>query len=179
MNATHVIYRLGSDDAEDRQQMNAITNMVNDVFSIEDEGMWRPGHTRTSVDRIVQMAKSGELVVAELDGELVGVIRVQRIDDRTAYSSMLVTHPDHRGQGLARQLRQYVFDYLRRLGITTLRIDNIAPRYIDRKATEFMTDWNERAGYVVVGRVPVEEVHPEVAPMLLVPCDFIQYERVL
>jgi GNAT superfamily N-acetyltransferase len=179
MNASLAIHPLDSEAAEDLQQMSNIADMVNQVFTMEDRGLWRPGHTRTDVDQIVQMARSGELVVAELDGSQVGVIRVQQIDDRTAYSSMLVTHPGHRGQGIARQLRQYVFDYLRSLGITKLRIDNIAPRNIERQATAFMTDWNERAGYVVVGRVPFEEVHPEIEPMLLVPCDFIQYEKVL
>ena len=179
MNASLAIHNLSPRAAEDPEQMTAIAELVNRVFATEDKGLWRPGHTRTDVDQVGEMARLGELVVAELEERLVGVIRVQQIDDHTAYTSMLVTHPDYRGQGLARKLRQHVFEHLRSLGITTLRIDNIAPRNIDRQATAFMTDWNERAGYTVVGRVPFEEVHPEIAHMLLVECDFILYEKAL
>lgn len=179
MDAPVVVHHLDPEHADDTREMSEIAELVNRVFTQEDRGLWRPGHTRTDVDQVAAMVRAGELVTAQLGGTLVGVIRVQQIEDRTAYSSMLVTHPDYRGRGLARLLREYVFDHLRRLGVTTLRIDNIAPRDVARQATDFMTDWNERAGYAVVGRVPFEEVHPELVPMLLVPCDFILYEKEL
>ena len=42
---------------------------------------------------------------------------------------------------------------------------------------EFLAAWYARLGYQVIGTGAVEDSHPDLAPLLATPCDFLVYQK--
>ena len=81
--------------------MERISELTNEVYAAAEAGLWRDGATRTSVGEIVQLTRAGQIAVARMGGQVVGCVRVQRLDERTGEFGMLCADPAHRGVGSA------------------------------------------------------------------------------
>ncbi|WP_433174900.1 GNAT family N-acetyltransferase [Actinoallomurus sp. CA-150999] len=158
---------------EDTDTMRHLADLINRVYAGAEKGQWRPGATRTSAEEITELTRAGQMVVARVDGAVVGAIRVRHLDSRTGETGMLAVDPEYRNLGIARELRWFVAQLLRSQGITTLQIELLVPRDWEQSSKTFMADWNSRTGYKVVQRGAFEEHYPDLAPQLATPCDFI------
>lgn len=70
---------------------------------------------------------AGRIVLAEVDGEPVGVVAVQPLDDDgVCEMKRLYVDPAHRGQGIARALTERLLDVARSIGYSTMRLDTVA-----------------------------------------------------
>lgn len=165
--------------ATDAALMNEIATLINAVYATAEQGQWLPGATRTSTAEITEFARAGEIVVARLDDEVVGAIRVRRLDDHTGETGMLAADPAHRNEGIGSALRRYATDLLRNRGVTTLRIELLVPRGWTQPSKRFMADWNERAGYRLISKGAFEDEYPNLAPLLATPCDYLIYHKQL
>jgi ribosomal protein S18 acetylase RimI-like enzyme len=65
------------------------------------------------------------LLVARVDGELVGCVAIRRLDDATCEMKRLYVQPDGRGSGLGRALAEAIVDEARRLGFRTMKLDTL------------------------------------------------------
>jgi len=74
--------------------------------------------------------------VAEMDGKIVGMIVAWLLVDE-AHIATIATHPDHRGQGIARNLLMYALRYMSKEGAVTsfleVRERNIPAQEMYRK----------------------------------------------
>jgi len=74
--------------------------------------------------------------VAEMDGKIVGMIVAWLLVDE-AHIATIATHPDHRGQGIARNLLMYALRYMSKEGAVTsfleVRESNIPAQEMYRK----------------------------------------------
>ncbi|MDH6522631.1 GNAT superfamily N-acetyltransferase [Streptomyces sp. SAI-135] len=163
----------------DETLMTEITDLVNRVYASAEAGIWLPGTPRTTVEEIAKYTGKGQIVVARCDGRVVGSIHLAILDADTAETGMLVSHPEMRNQGIGRRIRQFVFDFLKSHGISSLQIELLTPRDLRVESKDFMASWNERDGYKIVGRGSLEDKYPHLAPLLAVPCDFILYKKEL
>jgi phosphinothricin acetyltransferase len=88
------------------------------------------------------------VLVAEVDGAVVGWASLTEWSDRTAYAdtaeSSFYVHSTHRGHGIGRKLKEAIVDEARRLGYHTL-IARITAGSIES------LHLNESTGYVHVG----------------------------
>ena len=105
--------------------LNAITEIYNEAiltttatFDIEP---------KTKEDRLQWFEQHDgryPVVVAELDGKVVGWVSLSRWNPRAAYDGTAETSmyvkAEHRGQGIGRQLKQEILDEATRLGFHTL-----------------------------------------------------------
>ena len=173
------IQLLPAEASADTRTMRQVADLVNRVYAAAEDGQWLPGTTRTTVEEITELTRAGQIIVARLDGVVVGSIRVRHLDAETGESGMLVADPEHRGMGIGRRLRSFVIDLLRRQGIGTLQIELLVPRDWTPSSKRFMADWNERSGYKVVRKGAFEEQYPDLAPRLATPCDFVIYHKAL
>ena len=165
--------------SNDVDTMQTLTDLVNEVYATAEQGLWLPGTTRTDVDEMTELTRAGEIVVARLGDDIVGSIRVRRLEADTAETGMLVAHPGHRNLGVGRQLRRHVTAMLRDEGMKTLQIELLVPRDWTPESKAFMARWNERSGYEVVRKGAFDDMYPELAPRLATPCDFIVYQKAL
>jgi GNAT superfamily N-acetyltransferase len=83
----------------------------------------------------------GQLMLARLDGEPVGIIGVRRLDDTRGEGKRLFVRPSARGLGIAHRLVDELFGMARALGFTSLYIET-SPEKMGRQHA-----WYRRLGF--------------------------------
>ncbi|MFB6099551.1 MAG: GNAT family N-acetyltransferase, partial [Salinibacter sp.] len=69
----------------------------------------------------------GTILLAEVDGEPVGVVAVQPLDDAgTCEMKRLYVEPEHRTQGVGRALASAIIEEAKALGYDVMRLDTVA-----------------------------------------------------
>jgi hypothetical protein len=59
--------------------MRRLADLINRVYAVAEKGPWLPGTTR-STEEITELTRAGQMVVALVNGLVVGAIRVQHLD---------------------------------------------------------------------------------------------------
>jgi GNAT superfamily N-acetyltransferase len=159
--------------------MKRISELANEVYAVAEAGLWTDGATRTSVGEIVELTRAGEIAVARLAGQVVGCVRLQRLDERTSEFGMLCADPAHRGVGIGRELIRFAERNARADGMSTMQLELLVPREWTHPSKQFLAEWYSRLGYRVARTGTIEELYPELAPLLATPCDFVIYRKEL
>ncbi|WP_420752454.1 GNAT family N-acetyltransferase [Rhodococcus sp. O3] len=159
--------------------VRAVTGIVNAVYVVAEDGMWPAGATRTDTDEVAAAARRGEMFVARTAAGIVGSIRIVRIDESTAEFGMLAADFAARGLGVGRALVRFAEEHCAAAGFRYLQLEVIRPRDQDIESKQFLAQWYPRMGYAVVGTVPAEVGHPELAPLLAVPCEVVTHRKTL
>jgi GNAT superfamily N-acetyltransferase len=159
--------------------MQRITDLTNEVYAVAEDGLWTEDATRTTMDEVAELTRAGEIVVARLDGRVVGSVRVQHLDERTGEFGMLVADPAHRGIGIGRELIRFAERECRAAGLRTMQLELLVPREWIHPTKEFLDAWYTRTGYRVARIGIIDEAYPDLAPLLATPCDFVIYRKEL
>jgi GNAT superfamily N-acetyltransferase len=114
-----------------------------------------------------------------MGGQVVGCVRMQRLDERTGEFGMLCADPAHRGIGIGRELVRFVERSSRADGMTTMQLELLVPRDWTHPTKQFLAEWYSRLDYRVARTGTIDELYPEVAPLLATPCDFVIYRKEL
>ena len=155
--------------------MRRIADLTNEVYLVAEDGLWKEGATRTTVDEIAELVRAGEIAVARLDGEVVGSVRVQRLDHATGEFGMLAADPARRGLGVGTELVGFAERACREGRLRTMQLEVLVPRDWSHPSKEFLARWYTRLGYRVARTGTIDEAYPELAPLLATPCDFVIY----
>jgi GNAT superfamily N-acetyltransferase len=157
--------------------MRRLSDLINEVYAVADDGIWLTGATRTTPAEVAQLTHAGEIVVARFDGELAGCVRVQRFDEDTGEFGMLTADPAHRGVGVGGELIRFAERRTASEGRRTMRLELLVPRDWKHPTKEFLAAWYGRLGYRVVRTGTIDEAYPDLAPLLATPCDFVIYHK--
>jgi GNAT superfamily N-acetyltransferase len=171
------LHLLPASASEDPALVERIAELINAVYVVAEEGLWIEGATRTTMEEVVRLVQAGEIVVARRDGEVVGCVRVQRLDDRAGEFGMLAADPAHRGGGIGGELIRFSEDKCRADGLTTMQLELLVPRDWKHPIKQFLDAWYTRLGYRVTRVGKIDEAYPELAPLLATPCDFVIYSK--
>jgi GNAT superfamily N-acetyltransferase len=163
--------------ADDATLMERIADLINEVYAVAEEGLWIDGATRTTVDGVAELTRAGEIAVARVRGQIVGCVRVQRLDEGTGEFGMLVADPAHRGVGIGRELIRFAERSCRDDGLATMQLQLLVPRGWTHPTKEFLAAWYTRIGYRVARTGTIDEAYPALAPLLATPCDFVIYQK--
>jgi SAM-dependent methyltransferase/GNAT superfamily N-acetyltransferase len=163
--------------ADDATRMERITDLINEVYAVAEDGLWIEGATRTTVDEVAELTRAGEIAIARLGGRIVGCVRVQRLDESTGECGMLVADPAHRGAGIGRELLRFAERKCRGEGLRTMQLELLVPRGWTHPTKEFLEAWYTRSGYRVARTGTIDEAYPALAPLLATPCDFVIYQK--
>jgi ribosomal protein S18 acetylase RimI-like enzyme len=163
----------------DATLMKRITDLANEVYAVAEAGLWTDGATRTSVDEIVKVTRDGQIAVARMGGQVVGCVRMQRLDERTGELGMLCADPAHRGIGIGRELVRFVERTSLADGMSTMQLELLVPREWTHPSKQFLAEWYSRIGYRIARTGTIDELYPELAPLLATPCDFVIYRKEL
>lgn len=172
-----VIERLPASASADTERMTHLTELINRVYQVAEDGLWQDGAVRTDVAEVSALAAAGEITVATRDGQLVGCVRIQHLDSRTGEFGMLAAAPEYRGVGIGRDLVRYAEQSCVRTGRRTMQLELLVPRNWTHPAKEFLAGWYTRIGYRAVRRETVDQTYPQLAPRLDAPCDFVIYHK--
>jgi GNAT superfamily N-acetyltransferase len=157
--------------------MERISELTNEVYAVAEAGLWTDGATRTSVGEIAELTGAGEIAVARMGGQVVGCVRLQRLDERTGEFGMLCADPSRRGEGIGRELIRFAERQARADGLSTMQLELLQPRDWTHPTKQFLAEWYSRIGYRVTRTGTIDEAYPELAPLLATPCDFVIYRK--
>ena len=163
----------------DRALMQRVSELANEVYGLAEAGLWTDGATRTTVDEIAELTGLGQIAVARLGDQVVGCVRLQRLDERTGEFGMLCADPAHRGIGIGRELIRFAEAKARADRMTAMQLELLVPRDWIHPTKQFLADWYSRIGYRVARTGTIDELYPELAPLLATPCDFVTYRKEL
>jgi GNAT superfamily N-acetyltransferase len=124
-----------------------------------------------------ELIRAGEIAAATVDGELVGSIRVRDLDDATSEFGILAADPGYRGIGIGTALIAFAERTARERGRRAMQLELLVPRDWDHPSKVFLDAWYTRIGYRAIHKRSVHEAHPELAPELATPCDFVVFEK--
>lgn len=166
--------------ATDDDLVAELTDLVNRVYAVAEEGLWVDGSERTTPDEIAELILAGEIAVARdgrSDGSIVGSVRVHPIDDATGEFGMLVADPGRRGEGIGRDLIGFAEEQFGRRGVPTMQLELLVPRDWAHPTKDFLDAWYRRLGYRPVRAGRIDDDYPHLAPLLATPCDFLIYQK--
>ena len=156
-----------------------ITGRVIQVYADSEKGLWLGSTDRTNADEVAGFVRAGEIAVAFVDGDLVGAVRVQRLDEATGEFGMLAADPARRGLGIGRDLVRFAERASRDAGCREMQLELLVPREWTHPAKQFLAEWYDRLGYRVTHRADLAVDYPHLAPLLATPCDFLIYRKAL
>jgi GNAT superfamily N-acetyltransferase len=163
-----------ADDAVER-----LVDLINRVYDEAESGMWRRQGTRTNLDQVRRLLRDKRLLLAELDGAIVGSVNVTLMDEKVAEFGMLAADPDHRGLGIGTMLVRAAEEWARSMNRRTMRLELLTPRSWTHPCKEFLKAWYTRIGYVPQFTEPLEKTHPELIGELATECDFTVWHKQL
>jgi GNAT superfamily N-acetyltransferase len=165
--------------ARDTELVAAATDLVNKVYGESEQGLWADSAARTTTEEVADFIQAGELAAAYLDGELVGIVRIQQLDAETGEFGMLAADPAVRGRGIGRDLIRYAEDTCRARGHRFMQLELLVPRHWKLASKEFLAQWYTRLDYRLERVGAIDEAYPHLAPLLATPADFRIYRKQL
>jgi GNAT superfamily N-acetyltransferase len=168
---------LPRDAADDKSLMAALTDLINDVYAVAEDGLWVDGAARTSVGEMTDLVRAGEFAVAKIADRAVGCVRIQFLDDKAGEFGMLAVDPAYRSTGLGRELVRFAEHAVGETGRDTMQLELLVPRDWTHPSKQFLATWYTRIGYAPARNDAIEESYPHLAPLLATPCDFVIYRR--
>jgi GNAT superfamily N-acetyltransferase len=176
-----LVARASTDDG----LVGELCGLVNQVYATAEAGLWVDGAARTTPEEMAGLIAAGEIAVARSfrgdasDDQIVGVVRVQQIDELTGEFGMLMADPAHRGEGIGRDLVRFAEERFHRRGVPTMQLELLVPRDWTHPTKEFLDAWYTRIGYRPVRTGSIDDDYPHLAPLLATPCDFVIYHKAL
>jgi GNAT superfamily N-acetyltransferase len=83
-----------------------LSDLINevDVYDDAESGMWKRKGTRTNPGEVERLLRAQALILAEIDGVLVGSVNVNLMRDGVGEFGMLVADRKYRGLGIGSAL---------------------------------------------------------------------------
>lgn len=156
-----------------------VADLVNDVYAASETGLWREDARRTDAAEMARLIAAGEIAVATRDDRLAGAIHVQTLPDDLGQFGMLAAAREHRSIGVGRALVDFAERHVHARGMRAMQLELLVPRTWRHPSKAFLDAWYRRIGYRVIRRTSVEDLYPELAPLLATPCEFAVFEKPL
>jgi GNAT superfamily N-acetyltransferase len=156
-----------------------LSDLINDVYDDAESGMWKRTGTRTNPAEVERLLRAQALIVAEIDGVLVGSVNVNLVSDGVGEFGMLVADRKYRGKGIGSALVDRAEKWAREHTCHTMRLEILTPRHWTHPSKEFLRQWYSRIGYAPQTTEPFESMHPELVPELATQCDFTVWHKPL
>jgi GNAT superfamily N-acetyltransferase len=159
--------------------MERIADIINSAYAECEKGFWLPGEVRTTVAEMSELTGIGEMAVARLMGQIVGCVRVRRIDQEMGELGMLSVDPKYQGQGIGRELVRFAEERCRKEQLRKTQLELLVSKEGHYPIKVILENWYVRLGYQVVDTKSVEALFPHVAQKLAIPCNFLVFHKEL
>ena len=131
------------------EEITALVKLINDVYKVAEEGMWKENMKRTTIDEIKNFIAEGRLMVGRFEGKVVGSLVVEKFEAGSKGKfGMLVLDPNLRGKKLGSALIKAAEDWARNEGFKTMNLELLTPKDWEHPAKIFLHNWYTRIGYV-------------------------------
>jgi GNAT superfamily N-acetyltransferase len=156
-----------------------LSTLINEVYDDAEAGLWKRKGTRTNPAEVEHLLRARALILAEIDGVLVGSVNVNLMGDGVGEFGMLVADPAYRGKGIGSALVECAESWARGMACHTMRLELLTPRNWTHPSKEFLKRWYTRIGYEPQAIEHLEILHPELVSELATECDFTVWHKSL
>jgi GNAT superfamily N-acetyltransferase len=156
-----------------------LSDLINEVYDDAESGMWKRKGARTNPAEVERLLRAQALILAEIDGALVGSVNVNLMGDGVGEFGMLVADRNCRGEGIGSALVKHAEKWAREHKCHTMRLEVLTPRHWTHQSKNFLRQWYSRIGYAPQVTEPFESMHPELVPELATECDFTVWHKSL
>jgi GNAT superfamily N-acetyltransferase len=177
--AQKVTTRFPIDSDLGADNIKRLSDLINEVYDDAESGMWKRKGTRTNPAEVERLLRAQALILAEIDGVLVGSVNVNLMSDGVGEFGMLVADLHHRGKGIGSALVDRAENWARDTACHTMRLELLTPRNWTHPSKEFLKMWYSRIGYKPQATESFEILHPELVPELATECDFTVWHKSL
>jgi GNAT superfamily N-acetyltransferase len=153
----------------------AISNLINEVYAIEEAPVWKVGHLRTNEDFIQKSIQKEEIIVAEIAGELAGIVHTKQLDCTLGWFGMLVVPASLRGNGIASSLYNASEKRMLELGCAKMQCEVLIPEESVIPMKQTLQNWYARLGYQLDSSCPITNLYPLAKNTLKMACDLEIY----
>jgi GNAT superfamily N-acetyltransferase len=141
--------------------------------------MFKRKGTRTNPAQVERLLRARTLILAEIDGMIVGSVSVNLLGDGVGEFGMLAADRSYRGLGIGSALVERAEQWAREQGCHTMRLELLTPRHWVQPSKEFLKGWYARIGYAPRTTEPLDVMYPQLAPQLATECDFTVWQKAL
>jgi GNAT superfamily N-acetyltransferase len=156
-----------------------LSYLINEVYDDAESGIWKRKGTRTNPAEVERLLRAQALILAEIDGVLVGSVNVNLMSDGVGEFGMLVADRNFRGEGIGSALVKHAEKWAREHACHTMRLEILTPRHWTHPSKDFLRQWYSRIGYVPQTTEPFESMYRELVPELATECDFTVWHKSL
>lgn len=160
-------------------KMEHITDIVNRVYALAEEGLYKHGGVRTTVEEMKEFTSNGEIAVARSKGKIVGCVRIRLLDQETGEFGMLAVDDKYQGTGIGRELIRFAEERGKKENLRKMLLELLVPIERSHPTKVILENWYVRMGYHPVGTETIESLYPRIAQMLAIPCKFVVFEKEL
>ena len=165
--------------ADDESLVPELVTLINRAYAVGEAGLWQGSVERTDAPEITEAVRAGHMLIASVDGRLAGCLRTRPLSATVAEVGLIGVDPGAWGGGTGRALIAAAEDRARSRGSARIRLELLVPRTGTHPDKERLRSWYTRRGYAIVGRIPMEDHLPHVAPLLSAPADILLFEKPL
>jgi GNAT superfamily N-acetyltransferase len=156
-----------------------LSDLINEAYDDAESGMWKRKGIRTNPAEVERLLRAQALILAEIDGVLVGSVKVNLSRDGVGELGMLAADLNHRGKGIGSALVDRAENWARDMACHTMRLELWKPRNWAHPSKEFLEKWYFRIGYKPQATESLETLHPELIPELATECVFTVWRKSL
>jgi GNAT superfamily N-acetyltransferase len=165
--------------AEDAAVVEEIAGVINGAYALSERDLWVEGTVRTTPEDIAEAIRGNGMLLATIEGRIVGCACVRALDESTADLGFVSAAPGHRGRGIGRELVRAAEELVRSRGARTMQLELLVPQGWVHPEKDQLRAWYVRLGYRITRAAPFDEVAVHASSQLATPCEFLVFRKPL
>ena len=150
-----------------------LCDLINEAYREGEKGLWQVSYQRITINELLHIIGKNELIVASINGNFVGAVKVKIRDDKyTGEFGMLCVNKEYRNAGLGGKLIDRVEEWALENHLTQLRLEILSPIVWQHPVKEFLKKWYQKKGYALHRSELFKASYPGLASQLITQCDF-------
>lgn len=141
-------------------QFERLFNIIRIAYAETEKEVWGEGYVRVSREDLKQHIKDNQILIALIDDEIVGGIRVHEKNPGCWTFGLLGAAFEHKGKGIGRALIAEAEQKAKTAGGKEMSIEILRAKDIDTDFKVNLAKWYQRLGYEYTGQIDVMSVYP-------------------
>jgi GNAT superfamily N-acetyltransferase len=148
-----------SDYQLSRPAFDRLYQIIIAAYAQTEKEVWGENYVRVQKDKFQELVDKGEILIAFLDGEIVGGVHCLQLADDAFSFSLLGADFNYSGKGIGKALVKAVEQVAYTKGAKEIRIEVLRAEHIVVESKIRLASWYNRLGYPFVKTIDVFEVY--------------------